>query len=185
MIKLIQKEDCTFEHGYVLCGNNIVPIPYHIYHQLNNLEELYQKAVYVAKQPDSAKAPSIEGFKREWVLDEDLPVAVPDTPTIDAKVQETLAFLDDLASKETCRKINEYITRFKELFKFVKSDVIKDDDNNCVNEIDLKYIGDPLKLTEGRMLDMIDFIVSQEERCSLRPAAECFCTYADCDRLEF
>lgn len=166
MIDLIKKEDCVFENNYVIYQGKIVEIPYPVLHKLNELEGLYQRALFVSKQPEGQAAPSLEGFKFESVVDEAMPVAVPNTPALDAKVQETLAFLEDIDEIEFCKKLNNLIEKFKPLFKFVRSSVIKDS-SGYGQEIDLKYVGNPLELTEARVMDILEFAAKQDERCEL------------------
>ena len=166
MIDLIKKEDCVFENNYVIYQGKIVEIPYQVLHKLNELEGLYQRALFVSKQPEGQAMPSLEGFKFESVVDEAMPVAVPNTPALDAKVQETLAFLEDIDEIEFCKKLNKLIEKFKPLFKFVRSSVIKDS-SGYGQEIDLKYVGNPLELTEARVMDILEFAAKQDERCEL------------------
>lgn len=175
MIKLINKKDCVFEHGYILHGDAIVPLDYEVLHELNELECMYQQATYVSNQPDGAKTPSLVGFEFESIADADIPVAVPDTPAIDARVKEALAFLDDMITKEFCEKVNYLIGRLKPLFKFIHEDFIKDEEHGYTDELDLKYVGNPLELTEARIMDMIEFIVKQDDRCDnqIRCCSDC------------
>lgn len=166
MIKLIDKKDCTFKNNYIIHDDSIVIMPYPVVHELNQLERLYQQAMYVSNQPDGVSAPNLKGFEFESVIKGDLPELVPDTPTLDAKVKETLAFLDDLETKEFCRKVNFLVGKFETLFRFVKAPFIKDTDCGYTDEFDLKYIGSPLLLTEARIMDLLEFIVHQDERCN-------------------
>ena len=171
MIDLIKKEDCVFENNYIICQGKIVEIPFPILHKLNELEELYQRALFVSKQPEGQAMPSLEGFEFESAVDEAMPVAVPNTPALDAKVQETLAFLEDIDEIEFCKKLNKLIEKFKPLFKFVRSSVIKDS-SGYDQEIDLKYVGNPLELTEARIMDILEFAAKQDERCEIYDSYE-------------
>ena len=162
MIKLIKKADCKFQGNRIIYKNNIVPINSHVWMLLNQLEQWYQQALYVSNQPDGAKGPTLDGFEFESVVD-DLPYAVPNTPTLDAKVQETLAYLEDIDTIEFCKKLNEVIKYFGDLYKFIRSEYIEDN-LGWERELDHKYVGNPLALTEARLTDMIEFIVKQDDR---------------------
>lgn len=160
-MKLVNKADCIWENGILTCGDEVVGLPSDLFQQLDLLEGIYQMALYLSKQPDANGGPSLEGFE---YFDEDLadlPVYVPETPALDAKVQESLAFLDEVDSINFCKEMNKEISRFSELFKFVKAQKFIPGNGWKFN---LHYIGNPLELTEGRLMDMLEFCVHQRER---------------------
>ena len=77
-------------------------------------------------------------------------------------MQETLAFLDDLDTVNFCKNVNELIGKFADLIRFARSDRFVE--GYHAEMFDNKYLGNPLELTEGRVMDVIEFIAKQGER---------------------
>lgn len=162
MTRLINKKDCTFEDHYIVKGDEIIPIELDVHDQLSMLEGMYQIALWLSKKPDYSAAPDVSDWRMESLIEEELPQSVPDTPAIDAKVQETLAFLDDLDTVNFCKNVNELIGKFADLIRFARGDRFIE--GYHAEMFDNKYLGNPLELTEGRIMDVIEFIAKQGER---------------------
>lgn len=162
MTRLINKKDCTFEDHYIIKGDEIIPIEYDVHDQLNMLESMYQIALWLSKKPDYNAAPNVDDWHMEFLIEEELPQSVPNTPALDAKVQETMAFLEDLDTVNFCKNINELIDKFADLIRFARSNRFVE--GYHAELFDNKYLGNPLELTEGRIMDVIEFIAKQGER---------------------
>ena len=160
-MKLINKDDCSWENGIITCGEEVIGLPGDVYQQLDDLERTYQMALHLSKHPDANGGPTLDGFEYFDESNSDLPVYVPETPALDAKVQETLAFLDDIDSINFCKKMNKVVDQFSELFKFVKARRFIPGNGW---KFSLHYVGNPLELTEGRLMDMLEFCVRQRDR---------------------
>ena len=160
-MKLYNKKDCIFEDGIITCDGEVVGVSSRIHQCLCDLEKAYQMALYVSKQPDAQGGPSLDGFEFEDESKADLPVYIPETPALDAKVQETLAYLDDLDSVEFCKHMNQVVGQFAKLIEFTQKDKFLPGNGW---KFSLHYVGNPLELTEGRLMDMLEFCVRQRDR---------------------
>lgn len=126
-MKLIKKSDLIIINGMLVCKwNSEVVFPDDaIIDQANELEELYQKALYLNAQPEAAPAPSLDGFKRASVKDA-LPIEqfYVETPTIDSKVNEAMKFMSEMDEVSLADKANKMLARYADFIKFVSADYV-------------------------------------------------------------
>lgn len=170
MTRLIKKEDCTFENNYVVKEDEIIPLGSTLTFKLNALEGIYQLALWLSKKPDFCAAPDINEWHKEYSEDDEMPFAIPETPTLDAKVQETMAFLEDVDTVNFCKKMNTIIDDFRDVIMFARGSRFVE--GYHPEPIDLKYLGNPLELTEARVMDVIEFIAKQGERYHINVVEE-------------
>lgn len=143
MAKFYSKSDLTFKSGYVVNDyGDVVALPKGVARQLNEIEEMVQKAKWVADHEEAEEEP--EEFVRKSAF-KPAPVIAVDTPLLDQKVEEAVRLHEEIEDKLCANKMNEIIQSFKEAFAFC-------DENDFVEgtevvRLDLPTLGDPLKLT--------------------------------------
>ena len=159
MAKLIKKSKCTFEEGHIIKKNKVVGIPEIVWLQLNKLELVAQQYMYLKGQPEYQAGPSLDGFERRSALKSDRPyVEKPDTPVIDERVAQAMAFIEETDAVNDAMKVNEIIDEYGELidwcnaFKFIEG--------NCTKPIDTPELGNPLELAAYDIVNIIKIIVS-------------------------
>lgn len=159
MIKFVKKSKLNYVNG-VLVDNKgrVVSIDDRIVHQLNLLENKIQERDYLNAQPKAQPMPSLDGFKRESIHDLDGKLLFHETPTIDKRIDEGLAFAREANELYMVDKANKVLEdEFCALIEFAKADkVMVDYDANIVIEIDTPELGDPLKLT---VRDIVEAVV--------------------------
>ena len=156
--QLIKKSDCEFKNHRIVCDGAVVGIGHSVRRQLESLERHYQECMYLAKQPDYAPLPSLEGFAFESAVEDELPhIALPATPTIDKREAEAKAYVDELDSVDEAKDVNRLIDRYAKLVRWVEADeFIEEFDEDY---LDLKYLGNPLELTLDKLIDVFEAMV--------------------------
>lgn len=158
--KLIKKNKCTFEAGHIVKKNELVGIPSVVWYQLEKLEVMYQQYAYLKAQRAYCPGPSLDGFARTSALGTKLPYApVPDTPVMDRRVEEAMAFMEEVDAVDNAKKLNDAIEDFRELIDWCASE--KFVEGNCYNPIDTFELGDPLKLTADTVAYVLSRIVNE------------------------
>ena len=143
MAKFYSKSDLTFKSGYVVNHDgDVVALPKSVAHQLNEIEEMVQKAEWVAEHETDEKEP--EEFVRKSAF-KPVPVIAVDTPLLDQKVEEAVRLHEEIERQLCADKLNEIIKGFKEAFAFCAEDDFVEGDEAI--RLDLPTLGDPLKLT--------------------------------------
>ena len=158
-IKIIKKSKCHMQNGYVCKKNKIIGMPEEVVLQANMLEEMAQQWGYLKRQPNYVPAPSLDGFVRESIDDGALPYRDnPDTPTMDARVAESMAFMDEVDMVENKVQTNIMIDKFADLISWCDSDSFVSGD--CFKRIDTPYIGNILELTGNTIAILLERMVS-------------------------
>lgn len=143
MAKFYSKSDLTFKSGYVVnADGDVVALPKGVARQLNEIEEMVQKAKWVAEHEGDEEEP--EEFVRKSAF-KSAPVITVDTPLLDKKVEESVRLHEELERQLCAEKMNDIIKGFKEAFAFCDEDAFVEGDK--VVRLDLPTLGDPLKLT--------------------------------------
>lgn len=159
MAKLIKKDKCKFIDGYIVKKNRQVGIPYAVWASLNKLETILQQYYYLRNKPQYCEGPSLKGFKRKSNLDAKIPyVDMPDTPTIDARVDEAIKFMAEADAMQSTAQINEALEDYHQLIKWL--DDSKFFEGNCFCPIDTYMLGNPLELTAEAVVDLIAMVVN-------------------------
>ena len=159
-MKLIDKKDIQFIDGRFLYGDETVMFEQAIGPWLNEIENLYQRALYEIGKNETAeslmKLRNSE-FKFESAFDDCKLEFEAETPLLDERVEHSKAImkeLDCMLVAEKANKIAQYL-RAERIVKWIKSDkVFVELSSNCV-QVDTKHLGNPLELTEERLADVI------------------------------
>lgn len=152
MAKMYSKIDLTFSNGYVIDDDhNVVCLPDKVAEQLNELEEIFQKAEYLKTQDPASPMPSLDGFERESIRQ--TIVIEASTPTLDAKVEEGMKIRDELRKMSNADTMNETISKYQEVFHFVQDDTFVEGDKAVF--IDTPKLGNPLNLKVHDLLDKL------------------------------
>jgi hypothetical protein len=154
-MKMYKKSDLKLVNGLLVTEDGEVVMPdVRVVRQANELETLWQKAEYLAKQPSAQPMPSLDGFKRKSIHDTDALFTVT-TPLMDRKAEEAVALMDELDDMATCEKANALLSEFSALLRFVREDVVL----GCGGEVpylfDTPNLGSVLELTEQDLVDVI------------------------------
>lgn len=145
MAKFYKKSQLTFESGYVVnTDGDVVALPPCVADQLNEIETIIQKAIWLSEQPEECKGPDLSEFERESCFDK-VPEIVVETPLLDEKVKQSKAIEQEVHAACCASELNKLIAGFKEAFAFVSEDSFVEGDR--VVRLDLLTLGDPLKLT--------------------------------------
>lgn len=145
MTKLIKKKDCKFKHCQIVKGDELIGIPTNVWLQLNRLETMYQQFCYLKKQPSHQAGPSLEGFMRKSMVEDNMPyIDAPETPVTDARVKEAMAFMAEVDAVSNAADANKMLDRNKDLVLWC--DNKKFVEGNCLEPIDTPFLGNPLEL---------------------------------------
>lgn len=157
MAKMYGKSQVIFSNGYIINDdNNVVCLPNKVAEQLNELEEIFQKAEYLKAQDPASPMPSLDGFKRKSIR-KTIEIEAS-TPTIDAKVAESMAIRDELRKMNNADTMNEFIFKYQEVFHFVQDDTFVEGEKAVF--IDTPTLGNPLDIKVGDLLDKLAEYVS-------------------------
>ena len=159
MAKLINKNKCKFENGYIIHKHKIIGVPVVVGMQMRKLELMFQQWRYLKQQPGYTPAPSLDGFEfKSGLHDVDWHVERPSTPAMDARLEESMQFIADVDKVDDYHKINEMIDQFEALIrwceadKFVPGDDLAPIDAPCC-------IVNPLTLDPRDVVSVIEMMV--------------------------
>lgn len=151
MAKFYSKSDLAFKSGYVVnADGDVVALPKGVARQLNEIEEMVQRAEWVAEHEGAEEEP--EEFVRKSAF-KTAPVITVDTPLLDQKVEEAVRLHEEIERQLCAEKLSEIIKGFKEAFAFCDEDDFVEGDK--VVRLDLPTLGDPLKLTAAELASHI------------------------------
>ena len=157
MAKMYSKDQVTFSNGYVIDENsNVICLPDKVAEQLNELEEIFQKAEYLKAQDPATPMPSLDGFKRKSIR-KTIEIEAS-TPTIDAKVAESMQIRDELRKVDNAETMNKIIGEYQEVFNFVQNDTFVE--GSKVVLIDTPTLGSPMNIKVDYLLDKLAEYVS-------------------------
>ena len=147
MAKFYSKSDLTFKSGYVVNSDgDVVALPNGVARQLNEIEEMVQRAKWVNEHEATEAEP--EEFVRKSAF-KPAPIIKVDTPLLDQKVEEAVRLHEEIEGQLCADELNEIIKSFKEAFAFCDEDDFVEGDK--VVRLDLPTLGDPLKLTANEL----------------------------------
>ena len=169
IMKVIFKDNCYYEKGYVIQHDEVVGLPLAVSLQLNRLEGMLQRARYLNAQPQYQPVPSLDGFKKESERPE-YPIDIRlDTPVLDDKIEESLAICHEIKMMHEGAGFAELAKTFNDLFEFVNDDSFIE--YKVPVRLDLPTVGDPLKLDEEKLIGYlreiydVDGIVTEKGDC--------------------
>ena len=152
MAKMYKKSDLKFESGYVLTKDDeVVALPPKVAEQLNEMETEIQQVAYLKQQPKAQPAPSLDGFKRESII-EHAHIEV-ETKYLDREERRCLNVLKDIRKLEMAKGANEKLTKYDEAIRFLNEDRFVE--GTEVVMIDAPTIGDPLAASVDDVIDML------------------------------
>lgn len=158
MAKLIKKSKCKFVAGQIVKKNELIGIPYPVWAQLNKLELIVQQYDYLLDQKPACAGPSLDGFKRKSALHSKLPyVSMPDTPVMDKRVEEAMAFIDEVDNINNANEINEAIDEYGELIDWLNCEEFVE--GECTKAIDTPTLGNPLDLVADDVVAILSQII--------------------------
>lgn len=127
----------------------------------NELETKLQEKLYLEGQPEATPMPSLDGFKRkhDTGVIEIPEIEVTETPTIDKRIEEALAFAEEMQDVFDAKKANDMYKEYALLFEFVENDKLLVN-TKLINsyKIDTPMIGNVLTLGKDKLADIIGYI---------------------------
>lgn len=161
MAKLIKKSKCKFEAGQIVKGSELIGIPWNVHSQLMLLETMVQQHDYIAAQPKYQPAPTLDGFELKSALKPGRPYFdKPDTPTVDKRTEEALAYMAEVDQVNEAEYLNKWIDRFGALIDWLAADKFVEGD--CTEKIDTPVLGNPLELTPDEVAAIIAHITNPD-----------------------
>lgn len=154
-MKMYKKSDLTLTNGLLVSKDGDIILPsISIVDQANHLETLAQQSAYLMTQPEATPMPSLDGFKRVSIKDNDGVKFTATTPLMDQKTEEAMAIMDELDDLATVKQANNMLHEFAALLEFVGNDFVVD----CGNELycfDTPMIGSVLDLTKDDIVSVV------------------------------
>lgn len=155
MAKMYGKEELKYEQGYLVDDDgNIVFTDPKVVNQANLLETLVQQHKYLEAQPKAVAMPSLDGFERKSIFENDTTFTV-DTPLHDAKVKNDLEFMEECDAMCATDAMNKMAKEFIELIRFATSKKIIGVDGPATAVFNTPTLGNPLTWTEDIIADAI------------------------------
>ena len=158
-MKFMKKEKLTYKNGYLINGKGKTVMPdYDVVYQFNNLEEEFQRALYLKAQPKAVAAPSMEGWEKVSEHDVDVEdMFFAKTPTLDKKIEESIALMDDIDAANKVDKLRAISAGYPKVIEFINSkEIIVCDDNEY--RFDLATLGNPLEFTVEKFRKVVSVI---------------------------
>lgn len=154
-MKMYDKINLDYKNGFVVQGDEIVPVSGAIVYLFNKVEEDIQKAKF--KRENKVLEPvDLKIFERKSEHKVSVPVVDPDTPAHDKWVEESIAIMNDIDVMNKTKEINEYIESIEPLFEFVDNDyIVAGDFSNVPGRFDLPTIGNPITLTREKLTELV------------------------------
>lgn len=153
-MKMINKADCEYKGGYIVCNGEIVCIDNEIVDLFNKLEEDVQRATFEAnKQP--VVAVFNEEFARKTEHGKIMPFVKASTPELDNVVDKTMKIMDELDACASAELANEYFAGIKPLIMFVNDEFIVSGEQATQHRFDLPTIGNPLNISKDDLADWV------------------------------
>lgn len=160
-MKAYKKSDLTFKDGRIFNKDNeVVTLPTAVYGLLNDLERLYQIAMYNNQLSVTMQSAVIKPFKFKSIGDRevDLGYEKPKTPVTDEVCKQSETVMKEADEVDRYNKINKLAKEYKHILFFIQDDELIASDSGK-QYFDTFYLGDPLKLTVARFKEVIEFIV--------------------------
>ena len=165
MAKIIKKKNCKYSDGYIIDKKTeeIIGIPVSVVRALNELELMKQKTEYLASIPEVPEVKAFE-FKSEFdnYKTPYLEVDPEATPLLTEMAEETKKLMDEKDTVHIVDEINRHLGHFAAAFRWVALKKFTDDNMLGMSRFDLLTLGNPLKLDEEDLLQVIsDYVHAQ------------------------
>jgi hypothetical protein len=154
MTKMIEKKDCEYKGGYIVHEGQVVNVDNEIVDLFNKLEEDVQRAEFEAGEENIELKPKRK-FARKTERGDVYPSIEADTPTIDKKIEEAKAIMDEIDATEVADKINRYFKSIHPLVLFVNDDFVIECEQGIQHRFDLPTIGNPLAIDKAKLGDIV------------------------------
>lgn len=158
-MKFMKKEKLTYKNGYLINEKGKIVMPhYDVVYQFNSLEVEFQRALYLKAQPKAVAAPSMEGWEKVSEHDVDVDdMFFAETPTLDKKIEESIALMDDIDVANKVDKLRAISARYPKVIEFINSkEIIVYEDNEY--RFDLATLGNPLEFTVEKFRRVVSVI---------------------------
>lgn len=158
-MKFMKKDKLVYKNGYLMNEKGKIVMPdYDVMYQFNNLEEEFQRALYLKAQPKAVAAPSMEGWKKVSEHDVDVEdMFFAETPTLDKKIEESIALMDDIDAANKVDKLQAIAAEYPKVIEFINSkEIIVYDGNEY--QFDMATLGNPLEFTVEKFRRVVSVI---------------------------
>lgn len=158
-IKLVAKSDLKFENGYIFDkDNNIVSIcnvP-NLIAELNLIEEVNQRIQWAKNNPGIKDEDNSFKFQSAFPK-KNYHLNMPDTPLHDAKVEESLKFIEETDAINNVEEVNNWMDIHANLLNWIDAEntFIAPITVGIPERFDLLTLGNPLELTVDKIQDVI------------------------------
>jgi hypothetical protein len=153
-MKMINKKDCEYKGGYIVCDGKIVGVDNEIVDLLNKLDTDVQRAEFeknhIAKP--AMPMPEFEPKSEHGCL---VPFIQADTPEMDKMAEHSMKIMDELDAVAGAELANEYIAGVGPLLMFVNDEFIVSGEQGTQHRFDLPVVGNPLELDKEKLADLI------------------------------
>jgi hypothetical protein len=168
-LKLISKKDCRYENGYIVnADNELLCLDHKVEKQMALLDLVCQKLTHLEAQPVFQPAPSLCDFHRVTAAEKFrswTPIEEPETPTIDARVESSKAYRDELITQNDVRTANQIASQmFEELLDFCANEKFVEG-LGMPERIDCVSLGNPLELTASEVMRKLLWISKSPFAC--------------------
>lgn len=150
--KMIKKSELRYDNGYLSLEDGTVVTPANdmVVVAYNRLEIAVQKQNFARKNglfEDKPEPVTTDDFvpKSEWEVP--TPSVKVETPSLDAKVEESMKIVDELDMLENADKANKLIERMEPLFEWAFSDMVMVKDEGCKLRFNGLNMPSPLNIT--------------------------------------
>lgn len=158
-MKFMKKDMLVYKNGYLMNKKGKIVMPdYDVVYKFNNLEEEFQKALYLKAQPKAVSAPSMEGWEKVSEHDVDVEdMFFAETPTLDKKIEESIALMDDIDAANKVDKLQAIAAEYPEVIEFINSkEIIVYEDSGY--RFDMATLGNPLEFTIEKFRKVVSVI---------------------------
>ena len=163
MAKLIKKSSCKTVDGLLMKGKGKLVSPsMDVIWQFRKLDAMVQRLHYLEDQDAFHEMPSLEGFEP---IDVDAikavryKIAKPSTPSMDARIAEAKAFMEETQVMHDTAEANVLVGKFVDLLAFCDSDSFVATDMSFEN---MAVLGDIMKLKAEDVMNYIYRICKSE-----------------------
>lgn len=160
-MKLYDKNKLIYKNGYLFTKKGkLVTCSPNVMLALNTLEEKVQRARFDKKKKgmfENFKTIEAGTFKQASEHEEKNQVKlISDSLLLDAKEKETMKLMDEIELNNMIKEVNELIKTNHALLEFVNdSKILGSTKESHALRFDLYIIGNPLKLTEEKLVEFL------------------------------
>ena len=146
-MKMYKKSDLSLVDGLLLAEDGTIVKPVgDVIAQANELDTLYQKAMYLKAQPAASPMPSLAGFERKSNFDIGVGFTA-DTPLLDKKSEEAMKLMEEIDDYNTANEVNKFLEGYADLIRFAASDKVVCSEDDAIEVFDTPALGDPLEIS--------------------------------------